>query len=458
MYIYYMNKLKYIKNKKKSNKKNKTRQKVKNSKRNIKKIRRNTRRKYMKGGGNLNLSVDKKRFDIKLKIYEKNWNGIIEKVKFLIVTDTLTGKKYIVNQIKDDQFIFYIFEPDRYNILNQKFYVYYIDYNNIELPIQIFKRTEDIEERQLRIINNDRLSLDYKIDALSDEGVDYYINLEDYKYSDINYDDYNINIEGTLSILNTLNQQLKLKCPNLELRLSYYLEQPARVLSTFYMLNLMTLCLYNQENCISSIMCELEYYPPVKVEDKDLYIPNSFEISSETNASMERRKFNKLLRSVLIMISNQIIVYKKPILELDSSEDLVSHSPRDKSPIIRNENGQQIQYILSTATNPVSAWLLINYYNADILSEEFIKHIQEQEKIYDRKIEISQDLIKKFMNDGERVINTKIALTDENVIKASQEFNSILNSIDVKNLINCTNVEESWNSRHISSSPDMDLE
>ena len=453
-----MNKLKYIKNKKKSNKKNKTRQKVKNSKRNIKKIRRNTRRKYMKGGGNLNLSVDKKRFDIKLKIYEKNWNGIIEKVKFLIVTDTLTGKKYIVNQIKDDQFIFYIFEPDRYNILNQKFYVYYIDYNNIELPIQIFKRTEDIEERQLRIINNDRLSLDYKIDALSDEGVDYYINLEDYKYSDINYDDYNINIEGTLSILNTLNQQLKLKCPNLELRLSYYLEQPARVLSTFYMLNLMTLCLYNQENCISSIMCELEYYPPVKVEDKDLYIPNSFEISSETNASMERRKFNKLLRSVLIMISNQIIVYKKPILELDSSEDLVSHSPRDKSPIIRNENGQQIQYILSTATNPVSAWLLINYYNADILSEEFIKHIQEQEKIYDRKIEISQDLIKKFMNDGERVINTKIALTDENVIKASQEFNSILNSIDVKNLINCTNVEESWNSRHISSSPDMDLE
>jgi hypothetical protein len=447
----------------------KNRRKSKKSTKKNKKSHHIIRKKYMKGGGNLNLSVDEKRFNITLRTNEKNIRGDIAKTNFLIVKDTLTGKQYIVNADDNNQFNLFIFESDRYNMSNNKFYLYYINYNDVQSPVNPFKTTEYMQREHIQIINNDSLSLYEKIDNLIEDGLNYYIVLNDYNYGEIS-NDYVMNIEGALLRLNILNQHLQTKCPNLELRLNYFIEQPG-VLTTFYMSNLLTLCLYNQGNCVSSIMCKLVNYPRIEDEDdEDLYIPNSFEIASETNPSMERRKFNKLLRAVIIMIANQIIVYKNPTIQLapidnpplpPTSQTLfVPRMPPPtplKSPMLNDGNGQPIQNILSQAINPISAWLLINYYNAEIIEEDFIKLIRDEEKKYDRKIKITKRLIDDFIDDNHD-IKTKVELTDANVNKAYQEFNLTLNSTHVKDLINCTNVEQSWNSRRVSSSIDMDLE
>lgn len=446
--------------------------KIKNKKsmKKYKKSRKIIRKKIMKGGENFNLSVDEARFDIILRTNEKDIKGTIERSRFLIVTDKLTGKQYIIDASDNDAFNLFIVEPDRYNnSLNDKIYVYHIDYNDTQFPINPV-RTPEYIERQMYLINNEEMDLYEKLDELTEIGLNFVINLSGYDYNEVKTD-YIVNIDGAILRLNELNRMLQSKCPSLEVRLNYFINQPG-ILSTFYTENLLTLCLYNQGNCIASIMCKLENYPLFGMTDEDFErerpIPNSFEISSETNISVQGRKFNKLLRAVLIIISNQITVTKNPQIRLEPLEDVPPPPPSQSlllprlpppptMPISSAMRGPAIQHILSQAINPISAWLSINYYNAEIIEPAFIQYIRDIEIKQNRKIEkIPQSLIEAYMKDR-RDINTKIDLTDVNINKAFEEFKLILNSTDVKDIIKCSNVEQSWNSR-IVGSRDMDTD
>ena len=149
--------------------------------------------------------------------------------------------------------------------------------------------------------------------------------------------------------INKLNILLKEKCSNLSLNLDYLynLKGNVELYSESYVneLNLLVLCLYNKNNCISSIELILE--------------DNNIVINSKTNQAFEGKKYNKLLRGVVIVISS----------------------------IIPN-----INKLISYAGNIISAWLLINYYNASISPEIdenviFYKFLEQKEdKILTKKL------------------------------------------------------------------------
>ena len=442
-------------------KKNVRRNRVNNNKKknkNNRKTNKNKQRriismkKAMKGGNHLTLSVDTSRFDIQMRTNELHRGGLpyISQNRFLIVTDKMTNKQYIVDADTNDVFNLFIFDGDKY-------YVYYIYYNDMEYPITPIESTETIE-RQMKIINDDSLGLYEKIDELTEVGLNFVINLRGDDYNEIKMD-YVMNLDGAFLRLNELNRILKTKCPMLELKLNYLINQPG-IVSTYFTENL-TLCLYNQGNCISSIMCKLENYPQFGItEEEDLErerpIPNSFEIASETNLSVQGRKFNKLLRAVLIIISNQIIVDKNrqivlpPLIKppvLSSQSTFLPRFP--PPPSVITESGNHIRYILSDTINPKSAWLLINYYNAEIVEDDFVKYVRKREKMENRKIGITKHLIEEFMKQDNN-INTKIELTDVNINRAMEEFNLTINGPDINSLINCENIEQDWSRRKLS--------
>jgi hypothetical protein len=397
-----------IKNK---NRKNRYTKNKKGKPKSVKNKHRTVRKRIMRGGGDMTFAIDENRFDIKLRTDETSRPGgsDIMRSYFLIVNDTFTNKQYILDI--DDNNVIYLFLFE-----NDKFYVYYI--NKEQQPNQLLNK--EVINRQMTILNDDTLDLDDKMDELLDIGLNFSINLEagDNEIKQ----EYDVNIENANLKLNKLNRDLQMKCPNLELRLNYLIQQPG-IVSTFYRENLLTLCLYNQGNCISSIMCKLVNYPYYDVDDDDPNynkpIPNSFDIASETNPSMQNRKFNKLLRAVLIIIGNLVTV-----------------------------NGIHIENILSEAINPISAWLLIRYYNGKILSEQFKNFIKNKENTEDIKIEITQELLEEYMDaKHKKHIEILVELNEENIKKANDEFNDATIGDNIKKLIKCSDIEDTWMNR-----------
>lgn len=386
--------------------------------------KKNNMRKIMKGGGQINLAVDETRFDIALRTGERSRPEYVEimQMRFVIVTDKTSNKQYIVDADTNDEFFLFLFE-------NDKFYAYYINYNDRENSIRPI-RTDEYIDRQLSVINNDSLDLYEKIDELTEIGINLCINLAGHDYNEVKRE-YDINITNALSKINELNKILQIKCPNLELKLNFLIQQPG-IVSTFYRINYLTLCLYNQGNCVSSIMCKLTNYPYYDVDEDDPSynkpIPNSFEISSETNSSVQNRKFNKLLRAVLIIIGNDVIV-----------------------------NGTHIQNVLSEAINPISAWLLLTYYNAEIVDDEFKKFIKKIKNKQDKSVDISKHLLNEYMKDR-RSVETRIELNDVNIRRATDEFNLTVSTDPLKS-INCVGIEQAWNNRKIHrNNEDMDMD
>jgi len=280
-----------------------------------------------------------------------------------------------------------------------------------------------------RAILNDTMEINDKIDFIEtfDTNIQS-INLpSDGIYGSVQDNEkYAIDITSAVNALNELNQELKTICPNLEMKLNYLSEQKG-ILSIFSKhKNKLTLCLYNQGNCVSSIMCNFLNTTPYSEVDKDdpSYvepIPNTIEISSKTHPSLYQRNFNKLLRSVMIIISKLITI-----------------------------NGKNIESILSEAINPISAWLLINYYSTEY-DKMFEKYLALM-KIKGKNSEITQDLLKEYlMNSNIEII---IKLNEDNINRARMEFNTLMQEMSDKKKIKCSGIEEVWNSRIIVNSYD----
>jgi hypothetical protein len=435
--------------KNRSNKKTIKRKKYNKQLRYIKKYMKENKK--MHGGERelFEISVDEDRFDIQLKRQEATDGSKIIRYNFIIITDKNTNQKYIITTATN-KFNLYLFETlDLGNNKEKlKVYVYYITYErrpHIEpygedpyLPIDPYL------EREIKIIERTDLSLPQIIDnvAMVQRTIpNICINLTGMD-SHIVTSRYNLNLDIAKLRIQELNAKLQIRCPTLELRLDYLINQPG-ILTAYYtpkeLTNQLTLCLYNQGNCIASIMCEL-----TSSSGDPQSFPDAFEILSATNLSMENRKFNKLLRAAVIIISNLITI---------------------------NDTDNNINYIISKAINPASAWLLINYYNAEIVDPLFLDYIDQekyQEKLIlqslkrqktsmssyetdEPKERVSKKIIQNYLDiDRTYKIETRIQLNDENVLKATREFNLLVSSrdeTDEKYLINCENLERAWDTR-----------
>ena len=159
---------------------------------------------------------------------------------------------------------------------------------------------------------------------------------------------HNPNLIEINTKLSELNTKLEARCPKLELEVyefplnnlkgnihhfyNSYEETETEETETdpsIYVNNILILCLMYEGNCISSILLE--------------YNRNKITISSETYKVYESKKYNKLLRSTLLIIV---------ILLVCNESDNITH-------------------IESAAPNPISAWYFLNPKNNFQLEDVF---------------------------------------------------------------------------------------
>jgi len=139
----------------------------------------------------------------------------------------------------------------------------------------------------------------------------------------------NLNLNDAEKKLIELNKSLQEKCSNLSLYLDYvYNHKTDSTLELYEDLKkeysvgpyLLVLCLYYDNHCISSIT--------IKIDGRELVI------YSRTHTDYERRKYNILLRSIIIILSEHI--------------------------------SKDIKYIISNAINQGSVYMMMQYFGGKL--------------------------------------------------------------------------------------------
>lgn len=187
---------------------------------------------------------------------------------------------------------------------------------------------------------------------------------------------------------------LQTKCPKLSLHLDYiYNMHPPNNRFAIHVRNpyLLILCLYNEHGCISSIS--------INLEDESIYI------DSVTDSKFEGKKYNKLLRCVIILISVLLLPLR-------------------------------IERIISVAINPISAYLLITYFGGIIPHPDIVPDnikfftFLEQEQITITPETHYKELFKEFeKTNREFELVVYIELTPKNIANAEVKFQTILDEI-----------------------------
>ena len=347
-----------------------------------------------------------KKIKISNKYTKKNQSGIVEskkiKKKIKTLTDFITFENLQI--ITEDRKRF-IIEP---SYLRNKHYIKLIDtkYNNLYLLEIIDEYTYCVYDNKINMLffldNNGNIlkDVDYYIEILKQIKSKKYnmskafINtmrnreLSSNKIKLINLAEINgchyINLDKTNEKITELNTKLQDKCPELSLKLDKYynLTGSLSVYNKQYNENNtnLVLCLYYNYNCVASII--LNY--------KDNGI---IEIDSLTSKKMEGKKYNKLLRSIIVLLASSLVCGKT-----------------------------KIHTINSLAINPISAWLLIGYYDSTYTSDPphlFDKFISENKEM--NKRDLIFGAYKKDIN-----LKIKVSITENNIDKATNIFNSLL--------------------------------
>jgi hypothetical protein len=212
-----------------------------------------------------------------------------------------------------------------------------------------------------------------------------YLNQHNIDYVNISGDCFKaIDLTNAQLQLQMLNNLLQRKC-KLELKLDYFFNLPGKISRYGDNITYLLLCLYNESECISSL---------------ELIIKNTtITINSKTNQHYEGRKYNKLLRSVAIIISRHL--------------------------------SSKLTQMESYAINPTSAWLMIKYLNSRIgeINESFYAFL----KVDDPDV-IAEDRTKKIIFDFYKTVKDAellliVDLNDFNVENAEMVFNQVLTDI-----------------------------
>jgi hypothetical protein len=190
-----------------------------------------------------------------------------------------------------------------------------------------------------------------------------------------------------------LNVILTQTCPDFYLRINYIASFPPNSnihlfstifphdLNSFYTFPNIVLCLFTGNDCVSSITMHFIH------DDGVLGKISELSIDSKTSLRFEGRKFNKLLRAVAIIISK----------EIDPTVDTLT----------------------SLASNPVSALIMINSFNAYTLDIDRKKFIGKPAPV---------DL---------RLLKTYVELNDDNIENAKSVFMDIIQTKNKDKRIKC---------------------
>ena len=311
-----------------------------------------------------------------------------------IKVNNINGKPIYGITIEGCQYYFfgnnkkYVLVPIR-----DKNYIYKLDNDIQELPedndaIKMIKKINFVEKKK------DWQEWQDLIDTLAKNNILYFEHDE--------CPPANLNLENAQTKLIELNAELQKKCSNLSLYLDYvYNHKTDSTLELFGSLNSaglykLVLCLYNDNHCISSIT--------ITIRGIEL------SIDSRTHTDYESRKYNILLRSVIIIISKYL--------------------------------SSDITYIKSVAINPASAYILMQY-----LGGKLFKYDGNDLGYYNRKFfDFSEtngmplyqpdtdykNLFELYKNDlykkQEQFVMLFIAveLNDENIQNAYNKFHDLL--------------------------------
>ena len=175
-----------------------------------------------------------------------------------------------------------------------------------------------------------------------------------------------------------LNAQLQKKCEKLSLEIGYHSELKNRPNVSIYenMKNpQIILCLNLGSHCISSIACKITKST------------KSMEISSKTHEAHEGKKYNTLMRAVILLVASSI-EFKIPKNLASSKSKRKSSSSKKKT---RKAKPGAVNKIISRSINPISTLLLVKYFNAK--NPELEDFLEEHE--YDKGT-LTLDQIKEF--------------------------------------------------------------
>jgi len=197
-----------------------------------------------------------------------------------------------------------------------------------------------------------------------------------------------IDLSYAKDYLNDLNNVLKTKCPNLELEFDYMYNLNCRKINSSIGIQNLILCLNNNEGCISFIV--------LNINEKD----RSVEISSNTDKIYENKKYNKLLRAVIIML-----VY---CLNID------------------------MDYIISNAVNPISAYLLVKYFKAIIpnneTNESFYNFIKKNDIELNEETDYKK-VFNMFNQNEEFILSVYVPNKTEIVNYIMEQYTNIIDEI-----------------------------
>ena len=189
-----------------------------------------------------------------------------------------------------------------------------------------------------------------------------------------------VNLQEAKSIIHRLNN--KLKCTNYKIRLNYVFEMKPNTEITYYkdqdyIVNpySLLLCLFDNNNtkCVASLT--IRY-------DINLHY---LEFDSRTYSKYEGMQINKLLRSVIIIIAKSLY--------------------------------PGIDSVHSEAKHPASAYLMINYFKAEMYDES------------DNPIQINKtrEAINSYFKKYVQILVTKVKINEDSVQNAYKVFQDIVN-------------------------------
>ena len=212
--------------------------------------------------------------------------------------------------------------------------------------------------------------------------------------------DFKINFsESMKSKLEQINQRIKTKCPGLSLVLDTIsnlkgeittYDENERLLSDKYLI----LCLYHNENCISSVGLN------ILVQKGCIF---SVAINSRTKEEYSGKKYNKLLRAVVIIL-----------FENET-----------------NTQGFPIRLVKSTAESPISALLLIRDYDTEVIHKE--SPIMERPLSFDYFIKMG------MQPDGRgENLNIFVPINKSNIKKAYAILDLLLDTANSSRNITCS--------------------
>jgi hypothetical protein len=190
-----------------------------------------------------------------------------------------------------------------------------------------------------------------------------------------------INLELAKQQIALYNTYLRSK--NIEISLDYIYDMPDNTEITYFGANSkeagssLLLCINCNSNCVASLIITYDY------------TSNNIYLDAFTNSQYEGRNMNAVLRSVLIIISKML--FRDAIL------------------------------LVSVAANPVSAHIMLKYFNATMIHEP--KYSVEDRIDQSSKFEDIKSVVDRY--DG---IEVAVLLNEENISNAENKFKEFITS------------------------------